>query len=109
MEHSVRPAIKGKRLVDGVKIVFLVGEKGRRRITVLAFASAEIDRATIKPAWRAGFETADFEPEFPEIITQGGHRIAHTAAALVLLSNMEQPAHESAGGDHKTPTADGET
>src|SRR5258707_2674783 len=109
VEHSVPPTIKGKRLVDGVKILFPVGEKGRRGITILAFASAEIDRATIEPGWRGVFETAHIEPEFPEIIAQGGKRISHTSAALYLLSNMEQPAHESAGGNHEAPTTDGET
>ncbi len=100
VELSVRQAVQRENVVRAPFEQFGHESEGRRRlIAILALARLKINRSSGEPAWGAGFETADLKPEFPEAVAQGGGGVAHPPAGLVLEADMEQPAHESAGGD----------
>jgi hypothetical protein len=68
-------------------------------IAGLEVALGEVDAAAVEAAGGAGFEALDVEAEVPEAVGQGGDAVAHAPAGLVLLADMEQAAHEGAGGN----------
>ena len=85
----------------------LVFAEGSREITEprrwavpgLEVALGEVDAAAVEAAGGAGFEALHLEAELAEAVGQGGDAVAHAPAGLVLLADVEQAAHEGAGGN----------
>ena len=74
-------------------------ERRRRAISGLDLALGEVDAAAVDAAGGAGFEALDGETQLLQTVGQGGNTVAHATSGLVLQADMEEPAHEGAGGD----------
>ena len=103
LEFTVAPFVQRVHIVlTAPDRVGEVAEKRRRRVAGLAFALGEIDALREQAARRSGLEAGDLEAEFAQAIAEGRDGVAEPAAGLVSQADMEQTAHESAGGnDHR--------
>src|SRR3569832_1668087 len=67
---------------------------------MLELALAEIDAPAIESTRGPGLEPAKLKTELLQTVTDGRRTISHPAPRLILQSNMEQPSHKGAGGEH---------
>ena len=107
VEHAVAPLVEGKKIAwAAFRQAFGPERKRRRRIVArVKFAPREIDRAPVETAGRARLETPNLEAEFAQTVAERAGSIAHPSASLVLLADVQQPAHERPRGHHDRPRA----
>jgi hypothetical protein len=73
----------------------------RRLVARLLGHDREIDRAPVQPRRCAGLEPPDRKLELPQLARQRERgRLARAAGAVLLEPDVNQPAQESAGGEH---------
>ena len=82
-------------------------ERLGRLVARLHFDCAPVDRGTVEPRRRAGFEPAERKAEpFQRQRKTNGGRLADTARRRLLLADMDQAAQEGAGGQHRGAAGD---
>jgi hypothetical protein len=100
--HGEQPRVQ----TENVVVVSLLGRQetkaGRRLIAQLFFTAIEIDRSSVDPTRRSGLESAHFEAQMTQRITQTRARIGHSPAGARMLSYMEQSTKKRPGCDYNS-------